>query len=113
MTMTMTIPFSSPHSFIATIKTNLLQSLCLSKAHTVFLKCFCHELEEVRLLAIRCLHCFWVSSSPAAKFECGINEFTVDECVGIADYLNDNVVTTAVYQSLMDFALGVKVCTVK
>ena len=94
------------------IKPNYLQSLCLCKAHTVFLKCFCHEVEEVRVQAIRCLHCFWGASSPAAKLSCGINEFKSDECSGIADYLNDNPFTTTVYQSLMDFALGIKVVLV-
>ena len=96
-------------SFLAAIKPNFLQSLCLCKAYTVFFKCMCHELEEVRVQAIRCLHCFWIASSPAAKLACGINEFKNNECSGIADYLNDNPVTTSIYQSLMDFALGIKV----
>ena len=91
------------------MKANLFQSLGLCKAHTVFLNCMCHEDEEVRCLAIRCLHCFWVATSPAAKLNADINEFTADECSGIADLLCDNVITLGVYQSLMDFALGIKV----
>ena len=69
----------------------------------------CHELDDVRVLAVRCLHCFWAASSPAAKLATGINDFTLDECSGIADFLGDNPLTTAIYQSLMDFALAIKV----
>ena len=43
------------------------------------------------------------------KFSNGINEFTPDECSGVADFLSDNSITLAVYQSLMDFALALKV----
>ena len=68
----------------------------------MFLKCLCNEVEEVRCLAIRCLHCFWAASGPAMKF-------TPDECSGVADFLSDNSITLAVYQSLMDFALALKV----
>ena len=75
----------------------------------MFLKCLCNEVEEVRCLAIRCLHCFWVASGPAMKLSNGINEFTPDEWSGVADFLSDNSITLAVYQSLMDFALALKV----
>lgn len=71
-----------------------------------------HEEEEVRCLAIRCLHCFWVATSPAAKLNAGINDFTADECLGIAELLCDNVFTLQVYQALMDFALGIKVLVI-
>ena len=96
-------------SLVATPKTNLFQSLCLCKAHTVFLKCFCNEVEEVRCLAIQCLQCFWTALSPAVRLSTGINEFTADECSGIADFLTDNSVTLGVYQALMDFTLSLKV----
>ena len=94
---------------VASVKQNLFQSLCLCRAPTVFLNCMCHEDEEVRCLAIRCLHCFWVATSPAAKLNAGINDFTADECIGVAGLLCDNVFTLPVYQALMDFALGIKV----
>lgn len=92
----------------STPKTNLFQSMSLCKAHTVFLKCFCNEVDEVRCLAIQCLQCFWTALSPAARLATGINEFTPDECSGIADFLADNSVTLGVYQSLMDFTLSLK-----
>ena len=94
---------------VATTKTNLFQSLCLCKAHTVFLKCICHEIEEIRITAIRCLQCFWMNTSPAWKLNAGINDFTIDECSGIAEFINYNPMTSAVYHALMDFALGLKV----
>ena len=94
---------------VATTKTNLFQSLCLCKAHTVFLKCICHEIEDIRITAIRCLQCFWMNTSPAWKLNAGINDFTIDECSGIAEFINYNPMTSAVYHALMDFALGLKV----
>lgn len=63
----------------------------------------------MRCLAIRCLQCFWTALSPAARLSAGINEFTADECSGIADFLSDNSVTLGVYQALMDFTLSLKV----
>ena len=51
--------------------------------------------------------------SPAARLATGINEFTADECSGIADFLSDNSVTLGVYQSLMDFTLSLKVGIVR
>ena len=49
------------------------------------------------------------ATSPAAKLNAGINDFTADECIGVAGLLCDNVFTLPVYQALMDFALGIKV----
>lgn len=69
----------------------------------------CHEIEEIRIASIRCLHCYWMNTSPAAKLSVGINEFTLDECSGIAEFVNYNPMTIPIYQSLMDFALGLKV----
>ena len=69
----------------------------------------CHEVDEIRILAIQCFHCFWINVSPANKFAAGINEYTLDESSGIAEFILYNPVTIPVYQSLMDFALGLKV----
>ena len=69
----------------------------------------CHEVDEIRILAIQCFHCFWINVSPANKLAAGINEYTLDESSGIAEFILYNPVTIPVYQSLMDFALGLKV----
>lgn len=72
----------------------------------------CHEIEEIRITAIRCLQCFWMNTSPASKLNAGINEFTLDECSGIAEFIGYNLMTTTIYQCLMDFALGLKVFSI-
>lgn len=69
----------------------------------------CHEVEEIRITAIRCLHCYWMNTSPAMKLSAGINEFTLDESSGIAEFIGYNLMTIPIYQCLMDFALGLKV----